>query len=110
MNSTSQELHALFDRIPRRHTPDNVKEFYSILDEHENLLQNIEAESIFYEQNISEFFEAIDPIRTLIKKSADNKASKKMKDSYFDDASGKLKDSMEAVISFYADGTRKDNH
>jgi hypothetical protein len=42
----------------------------------------------------------------LIKKSSDNKASKKMKDSYFDEASGNLKDTMEALTSFYADGTR----
>ena len=106
MNNTSQDLKALFDRIPRRHSPENVKEFYAILDEYETLLQQIEAENTFYEQNVPEFFEAIDPVRVLVKKSSDNKASKKMKDTYFDEASGNLKDSIEALTVFYADGKR----
>ena len=106
MNETSTTLSELFDRIPRRHTADNVKEMYNILDEYETVLQNIESENTFYEQHIAEFFDALDPIRTTVKKSNDNKASKKVKDNLFDEASGALKDTMEALQSFYANGER----
>lgn len=102
MDTTATDLAALFDRIPRRHTAENVKEIYNILDEYENLLQSIEAENTYYEKNVSPFFEAIDPIRALIKKSSDNKASKKLKDSLFDEGSSSLKDSMEALMKMYA--------
>jgi len=106
MNDTSTKLTELFDRIPRRHTSDNVKEINGILDEYEDLLQSIESENDFYEKNIAEFFDAVDPIRTLVKKSNDNKASKKAKDDLFDEASGNLKDTIEALREFYDDGNR----
>ncbi|MEJ7610864.1 MAG: hypothetical protein WKF88_06770 [Ferruginibacter sp.] len=107
MNVTATELNNLFDRIPRRHTPDNVKEIYSILDEYETVLQTVEGESAYFEKNISPFFEALDPIRALIKKSTDNKAAKKVKDDLFDEGSGALKDSMEDLMRVYAEGTGK---
>ena len=97
MNETSKKLTELFDRIPRRHTSDNVKEIYNILDEYEDLLKSMEADSR-YEKQMPEFFEALDPIRATIKKSNDNKASKKNKDVLFDEASGALKDTMEALM------------
>ena len=93
----TEELKELFDRIPRRHTADNVKEMYSILDAYEALLQTLEADAQ-YEQRIAPFFEALDPIRATVKKSNDNKASKKAKDVLFDEASGALKDTMEALM------------
>ncbi|MDB5202957.1 MAG: hypothetical protein JWQ27_2366 [Ferruginibacter sp.] len=107
MNQTSTTLNALYARIPRRHTSDNVKEIYSILDEYEELLQSIEAENSFYEQHIAEFFDALEPIRNTIKKSNDNKASKKTKDDLFDEGSGALKDAMDALTAFYDDGKRQ---
>ena len=97
MNETSKKLTELFDRIPRRHTSDNVKEIYSIVDEYEDLLKSMEEDSR-YETQIPVFFEALDPIRATIKKSNDNKASKKNKDVLFDEASGALKDTMEALM------------
>jgi 5'-deoxynucleotidase YfbR-like HD superfamily hydrolase len=97
MNAFSPTIQELFNRIPRRHTADNVKEIYSILDDYEGLLQNIETDSQ-YEEKIAPFFEALDPIRITIKKSNDNKASKKAKDVLFDEASGALKDTMEALM------------
>jgi hypothetical protein len=106
MNATSTALQQLFGRIPRRHTTENVKEIYGILDDYEDLLRSVEAENNFYEQHIAEFFDALDPIRAAIKKSSDNKASKKMKDTFFDEGSGALKDSMEALIGFYEDGNK----
>lgn len=104
MNPTVAALNDLFDRIPRRHSTDNVKEIYNIVDEYEDLLKIIEAESTFYEKNISLYFDDLDTIRATIKKSTDSKNSKKAKDELFDDASGSLKDSVQSLITFYADG------
>ena len=94
---TGKKLKELFDRIPRRHSADNVKDIYAILDEYENVLQDIEREKK-YEQQVAPFFDILDPIRATIKKSSDNKASKKMKDTLFDEASGALKDTMEELM------------
>ncbi len=101
MNTTSQKLSNIFDRIPRRHTADNVKEIYAILDEYEDILRQIETDPD-YEQQVAIFFEELDPIRSVVKKSNDNKASKKQKDSYFDEASVALKDTMEALMEVYS--------
>ncbi len=97
MADTGATLKELFDRIPRRHTADNVKEIYNILDEYEDLLQTMETDARYADQ-IAGFFDALDPIRATIKKSNDNKASKKTKDVLFDEASGNLKDTMEALM------------
>jgi len=104
MNSTTSALTALFNRIPRRHSADNVKDINSLLTEYEDILISIEAENAFYEKNIPPFFDDLETARATIKKSTDNKASKKSKDNYFDEASGALKDSMQALIDLYADG------
>ena len=106
MNSTTAALTALFDRIPRRHSTDNVKDINSIIAEYEDLLKNIEGMNEWYEKNIAVFFDDLDVVRSTIKKSTDNKASKKNKDNFFDEASGTLKDSMQLLIELYADGTR----
>ena len=97
MNEMNEKLKELFDRIPRRHTADNVKEMYSILDEYEDLLTTLEADER-YEKEIARFFDAVEPIRATVKKSNDNKASKKGKDMLFDEASGALKDTMEELM------------
>ena len=104
MNSTTAALNELFNRIPRRHSVDNVKDINSIVAEYEDLLISIEAINSFYENNIPPFFDELDNVRSSIKKSTDNKASKKSKDSFFDEASGALKDSMQELINLYADG------
>ena len=106
MNSTSTAITALFNRIPRRHSADNVKDIYSIVTEYENLLLIIEAVNSFYEKNIPVFFDEVETVKATIKRSTDNKASKKSKDSFFDEASGALKDSMQSLLELYADGTR----
>ncbi len=92
----NDQISELYDRIPRRHTADNVKEIYSILDAYEDLLQTLEADAR-YEQGIAPFFDAIDPIRETVKKSNSPKASKKEKDNLFDEASGMLKDQMDEL-------------
>ena len=101
MSDIHENLKELFNRIPRRHTADNVKEMYSILDAYEDLLQTMEADKR-YEKQVAPFFEALDPIRDTIKKSNDNKASKKGKDMLFDEASGNLKDTMEELMQLTA--------
>lgn len=97
MNTIHEQLKGLFDRIPRRHSADNVKEIYGLLDEYEELLKTMEADER-YEKRVAPFFEALDPIRATVKKSNDGKASKKAKDVLFDEASGALKDTMEEAM------------
>lgn len=97
MNEIHEKLRDLFNRIPRRHTADNVKEIYSILDAYEEVLLAMESDKR-YEQQVHPLFEALDPIRATVKKSNDPKASKKTKDLLFDEASGALKDTMEDAM------------
>lgn len=98
MNEPQEKLRKLFQRIPRRHTSDNVKEIYAILDEYEEILQEMESDER-YQKQVAPFFDALDPIRATVKKSNDPKASKKSKDVLFDEGSGALKDTMEEVMT-----------
>jgi hypothetical protein len=100
-------INTLFTRIPRRHNDENVKEIKNIVVEYEDILITIEAVNPFYEKNISSFFDAVEEIKTTIKKSTDNKVSKKTKDNFFDDASVALKDSMEALLELLKDGEKQ---
>ncbi len=106
MDSTTTALNALFQRIPRRHSLENLKEINGIVNEYEDLLISIEAVNSFYENNIPVFFDELDVVRSNIKKSTDNKASKKNKDNFFDEASGALKETMQALIILYEDGNK----
>ena len=85
---------------------ENVKEINSILTEYEDILVTIEAINPFYEKNIPIFFDELEEVRSSIKKSTDNKASKKTKDNFFDEGSGKLKDSMLTLIDVFGNGNR----
>ncbi len=107
MNSIKQSLTALFDRIPRRHSTDNVKEIYGLAYEYEELLTNIEGENDFYEKHIASFFDELEQVRATVKKSTDGKASKKNKDNFFDEASGIFKDSVQSLMELYGEGGRK---
>lgn len=106
MNSITAALTGLFNKIPRRHSLENIKEINAIVNEYEDLLKSIEAVNSFYEKNVVIFFDELDEVKSTIKKSTDNKASKKLKDNFFDEASGKLKDGMQALIEVYADGNK----
>lgn len=97
MEDIKQKLKDLFNRIPRRHSSDNVKQIYSLLEEYETILITMEADEQYAKQ-VPPLFDVLDPVRATIKKSNDNKASKKTKDQLFDEASGDLKDSIEACI------------
>lgn len=107
MNSTITVLNVLYNRIPRRHSPDNVKEINSIIAEYEDLLMEIESVNAFYEKSIPPFFDEVETVKATIKKSTDNKASKKSKDNFFDEASGLLKDSVQQLMELYTDGERR---
>ena len=104
--SISNKITALYDRIPRRHTTDNVKDIYSIIEEYEDILIEIESINSFYEQNIGTYFDAATTAKAAIKKSTDSKASKKSKDSYFDEGSGMLKESMQELLVLFGDGSK----
>ena len=97
MKDIREKLSELYHRIPRRHTADNIKEMYSILEAYEDALKTMETDHR-YEKQIAPFFEVLDPIRATITRSNDNKASKKTKDVLFDEASGALKDTMEEAM------------
>ena len=97
MNEFNEKMQQLFNRIQRRHSVENVKEMYNLLDDYEELLLSMEAD-VRYEKQVARFFEVLEPIRTAVKKSNDNKASKKAKDELFDEASGALKNSMEELM------------
>ena len=96
----------LYDRIPRRHTTDNVKDIYGIIEEYEDILIEIESINSFYEQNIGTYFDAATTAKAAIKKSTDNKASKKNKDAFFDEGSGILKENMQELQDFFGDGSK----
>ncbi len=106
MKPSATVLTALFNRIPRRHSVENIKDINSIIAAYEDLLMSIEAVNQFYEKNIPPFFNDAETVKAAIKKSADNKISKKNKDDFFDEAAVGLKDSLEALIILYADGNR----
>lgn len=106
MNQLTLALTALYERIPRRHSLDNIKEISSIITEYEDLLKEVEATNSYYEKNAAPFFEDLDAARTNVKLSTSNKASKKNKDDFFDQASGILKDSIQSLLKVYVDGSR----
>src|SRR6476620_4162510 len=94
MNESHEKLRDLFNRIPRRHTSENVKEIYNILDGYEDVLKEMEADER-YAASVAPLFESLDSIRATVKKSNDPKFSKKTNVSIFDEASGTLRDEIE---------------
>lgn len=98
MEQYAEELKTLFGRIPRRHSLENVKEINSVANEYENILIKIEALNDDYAKSVAGLFSQLDLIRAKIKMSTDNKASKKNKDVYFDEASGTLKDNIQTLL------------
>jgi hypothetical protein len=106
MQAFTQELKDLYNRVPRRHSTENVKDINGIVNDYENILRAIEVINSYYEKNTAGLFPGLDTIRAKIKMSTDNKASKKNKDAFFDDASVTLKDNIELLIGIYDEGTK----
>ena len=99
-------LQDLYDRIPRRHTVENVQEINTIVDDYADILGEIEAINPWYEKNTAAFYPSLETIQNTIKGSNSNKHSKKVKDSMFDEASGNLKDDIQALIKVYGNGNK----
>jgi hypothetical protein len=98
MEVYSLELEQLRSRIPRRHSLENVTEINNVTDEFEGILKKIEAIDDYYAKNTAPLFDQLDDIRSRIKLSSSNKNSKKIKDNLFDEASGLLKDGVQALM------------
>ena len=60
-------LEVLYNRTPRRHTAENIKEIISILSEYESLLQSLEGSSLYFEKNTPDLFSNLDTIRQNVK-------------------------------------------
>ena len=106
MNPTTAALQELLNRVPRRHSPDNVKEIVLLMSGYENVLMRIESTNTYYEKESAVFFSELENIRAVVKKSTDNKASKKNKDDYFQEAAGNLKQNIEAMINVFGEGSQ----
>jgi hypothetical protein len=100
-------LQDLYDRIPRRHSAENVQTINTILDDYADILGKIESTNTWYEKNTAVFYPSLETIQVNIKLSTSNKHSKKAKDDLFDEASGSLKDDIQALIKVYAEGSKQ---
>ena len=80
MNPITIALNELFDQIPRRHSSENLVAINLIIAAYDELLISIEAINSYYEKNIPPFFDELEIVKATIKKSNDNKLSKKAKD------------------------------
>lgn len=106
MEPYANQLEELYNRIPRRHSVENVQEINNILDEYEAILGKIESINTWYEKNTASLYPSLESIQGNIKMSNSNKHAKKMKDTLFDEASGNLKDDIQSLIAIYADGKK----
>ncbi len=99
-------LQDLYDRIPRRHTAENILTINTLLDDYSDILGKIESTNAWYEKNTAVFYPSLETIQQTIKMSNSNKHSKKAKDDLFDEASGSLKDQIKALMKVYAEGPK----
>ena len=99
-------LKDLYEKIPRRHTAENLLEINSVIDEYAVVLGKIESINAWYEKNTAGFYPSLESIQTTIKSSNSNKHSKKAKDSLFDEASGNLKDDIQSLIKVLESGQK----
>jgi hypothetical protein len=106
MEPYKEQLQDLYDRIPRRHTAENVAVINNIINDYEEILGKIESLNSFYEKSTAAFYPSLELIRGNIKMSNSSKHAKKAKDGLFDEASGMLKDDIQSLISVYGDGSR----
>ncbi len=104
MEHYTSALQDLYNRIPRRHTTENVQEINNIIDDYADILGKIESINPWYEKNTAVFYPSLESIQSTIKSSNSNKHSKKVKDTMFDEASGNLKDDIESLIKVYGNG------
>ena len=106
MESYKEQLEELYNRIPRRHTAENVLAINQLINEYEEILGKIESMNTWYEKNTANFYPSLELIRNNIKMSNSNKHAKKAKDGLFDEASGILKDDIQSLINVYGEGQK----
>ena|SRR5450432_3065766 len=106
MEQYAASLQELYNRIPRRHSAENIMEINNILDDYADILGKIESINAWYEKNTAVFYPSLESIQNTIKSSNSNKHSKKAKDSLFDEASGNLKDDIQSLINVYGNGNK----
>jgi hypothetical protein len=106
MEQYAASLQQLYDRIPRRHSAENMAEINSILDDYTAILGKIESVNAWYEQRTAAFYPSLESIQNTLKMSNSNKHSKKAKDALFDEASGTLKDDIQSLITVYGKGDK----
>ena len=99
-------LQDLYDRIPRRHSAENILSINAILDDYADILGKVESINAWFEKNTAGFYPSLETIQQTIKMSGSNKHSKKAKDDLFDEASGSLKDEIKALMKLYAEGSK----
>jgi len=99
-------LQDLYNRIPRRHTAENVIEINNIIDDYADILGKMESINAWYEKNTAAFYPSLESVQNNIKMSNSNKHSKKAKDALFDEASGTLKDDIQSLIKVYGSGNK----
>ncbi|GAC1449848.1 MAG: hypothetical protein NVSMB7_11950 [Chitinophagaceae bacterium] len=106
MEQYTAGLQELYERIPRRHSAENVTEISSILDDYADILGKIESLNTWYEKNTAVFYPSLESIQNTIKMSNSNKHSKKAKDGLFAEASGNLKDDIQSLMHVYRKGDK----
>ena len=100
-------LNDLYERVPRRHSAENVQAFNALLDDYAAILGKIESTNAWFEKNTAVFYPSLETVQNTIKMSNSNKHSKKAKDDLFAEAAGTLKDDIEALIKVYAEGGKQ---
>ena len=97
-------LNDLYNRIPRRHSSENLQLINAVLDEYTDVLGKVEATSPWFEKSAAAFYPSLESIQANIKMSNSSKHAKKAKDNLFDDASGQLKDDIQSLIQALQEG------
>jgi hypothetical protein len=104
MEQYANRLQDLYNSIPRRHNAENVVLINGIVDDYAGILGEIESVNTWYEQHTARFYPSLETVQNTLKMSNSNKHSKKAKDDLFDEASGILKDDIQALIKVYQEG------
>ena len=100
-------LKDLYDKVPRRHSAENVQAFNGILDDYAAILGKIESTNAWFEKSTAVFYPSLETVQHTIKTSNSNKHSKKAKDDLFAAAADSLKDDIQALMNVYAEGVKQ---
>lgn len=99
METYIAQLQDLYNRVPRRHSAENMVEINGIVHAYATVLGQIEATNDWYEKNTAVFYPSLENIQQQVKMANSSKHAKKAKDNLFDEASGALKDDIQSLIA-----------